>query len=112
MKKLFTPPGMYAWDQWFIKKDGKLYAFFQQNSKQLGKQGTDGVSVGYAIATDNTLLHWKYLGTAIEPGTKNDEWDSQATWTGSIIQRKDGTYAQLYTGRRKSEDEYWIQRIG
>jgi len=104
---LYAPPGQYAWDFWLVPTPDGYHLFHLQAPRRLpaGLRHFHA-SVGHAFSHD--LTHWEYRGTALAPGPKG-EWDDQAIWTGSILER-DGRYWFLYTAleRRRS----LVQRIG
>lgn len=110
MKQFYSPKGMMLWDSWFFKKDNKFHLFHLQAplSKYPEKRHNDNASIGHAISTD--LFNWKELPIALKPGA-GDAWDNLALWTGSVIE-KDGRYYLFYTGKNKTANVKWIQRIG
>ncbi len=57
----------------------------------------DSMHWGHAVSRD--LLRWEYLPAALAP----DEWyDSFGAFSGSAIEREDGSQLLMYTGVRKS----------
>lgn len=110
MNQGYGVKGRYLWDLWFIKSKGEYHVFYLQSRKTKNPEERHDahVSIGHAISKD--LVNWKKLPTPLRPGKKG-EWDDLALWTGSII-KKGKTYYLYYTGRKKDENQWWIQRIG
>ena len=106
----YSPKGKILWDSWLIKDNNRFHIFYLQSipSKDPEERHNSYVTIGHAVSED--LIHWKELATSLEPG-ENDSWDNLALWTGSVI-KKDEKYFMFYTGRNKSKDRKWIQKIG
>ena len=91
----YAPPGMWAWDFWFIQHQGTYHAFHLQAAKCLGEPRLmhGNQHVGHASSTD--LLRWTYHGPAAVPilGT----WNDRSIATGSCVAH-DGNWWMVFTG--------------
>ena len=110
MSTNYSPHGKILWDSWFLKVHNEYHVFYLQAiiTEDSEDRHDNAVSIGHAVSED--LVHWKELPTALEKG-EGETWDNLALWTGSVIE-KDDQYFMFYTGRNKSIDQKWIQKIG
>ncbi len=110
MNTNYSPFGKILWDSWFIKVNNEFHVFYLQAipTGDSDERHDNSVSIGHAVSED--LVYWKELPTALEKG-EDDAWDNLALWTGSVIE-KDNKYFMFYTGRNKSINKKWIQKIG
>lgn len=101
----FQPPGMWIWDNWFVRDDAGLWhAYYLQLPKAVGmerrwKNNDLYKHVGHAVSTD--LTTWRDVGPALValPGT----WNDRHIATGSIT-RHEGRWWMLFTGRGTKGD--------
>ncbi len=103
-KALYNVEGTLINDSWYIKHDGRYYAYYLQypmvppidaNPGAQWNEQTIGLSVS------ENLTDWEYKGTVLEP--KNNFWCNKGMATGSIV-KKDGIGYMLYTGNSWSSD--------
>ena len=100
----------FSWDFW-IARDGPTYHLFFLNAPKSIEHPDFrhfNVTIGHAISED--LVTWTELEPALKP-SQTASWDDFTTWTGSTIQRPDGTWMMFYTGTSNA-DHGLKQRIG
>lgn len=99
----------WVWDSWFAVADGQLHAFTLTAPKSLGNPELRHVNarVGHSVSSDG--MTWTHLPDAIGP-SDGDLFDSQATWTGSVIRVGD-TWHMFYTGIGRDHREH-VQSVG
>lgn len=104
----FQPPGMWIWDNWFVRDGDRWHAFYLQLPKAIGKErrwkNNDLFKhVGHATATASSAgpLRWQDQGPALFalPGT----WNDRHIATGSIV-RHDNRWWMFFTGRGQRGD--------
>ena len=100
----------WVWDFWFAQNRQDYHIFYLQASRDLADEKLRHwhVSIGHAVSQD--LKNWQILGDVLQPSANEFDWDSAATWTGSVIQH-DGLWYLFYTGASRQENGL-IQRIG
>lgn len=104
----------WLWDSWYaVEHDAvhgdTLHAFTLTAPKSLGDPELRHVNarVGHSVSTDG--VHWTHVADAIS-SSDGDDFDSQATWTGSIV-RAGGLWHMFYTGIHRETRER-VQAIG
>lgn len=99
----------WTWDFWFAQDGGRYHVFFLKAPKSLGDPDRRhwNARVGHAVSDD--LRNWEQLPDALSTGPQG-AWDSQATWTGNVIQH-DGRWYMFYSGIGSAHDGL-LQRIG
>ena len=100
----------WTWDFW-LADDGRSYhLYFLKAPRHIGHP--DGrhwnVSIGHATSPD--LADWTVVSDAITP-SDGPAFDDVATWTGSVVRGRDGTWFMFYTGVG-SRERGPRQRIG
>lgn len=100
----------WVWDSWYAFDGEFHHAFYLRASRALGDPNRRHRHpyVGHAISKD--LTNWTVVQDAIAI-SDSPAWDSWTTWTGSVVQAKDGTWWMFYTGTSK-EDSGDEQRVG
>ena len=103
-------PDKWVWDFWFARQGEYTHIFYLQAPRRLKDPEIRhwNASIGHARSLD--LHNWEVLPDALLPSKNEKEWDSKATWTGSVI-RHDGKWFMFYTGISKADDGL-NQRIG
>lgn len=96
---VFNPPGMWTWDNWFVKQGDTWHAFYLQLPHSVGverrwKNNDPYKHVGHATSTD--LLNWQDQGPALT--ALSDTWNDRHIATGSIIQHNNQWW-MFFTGR-------------
>jgi beta-fructofuranosidase len=100
----------WTWDFW-LADDGRSYhLYFLKAPRHIGHPDERhwNVSIGHATSPD--LASWTVVADAIAPSDA-PEIDDIATWTGSVVRGRDGTWFMFYTGVG-SADRAPRQRIG
>lgn len=100
----FQPPGMWCWDNWFVKEGDHWHAFYLQLPQAVGperrwKNNDLHKHVGHAVSTD--LRHWQNVGPALV--ALSGTWNDRHIATGSITQHA-GRWWLLFTGRGTQGD--------
>ncbi len=100
----FQPPGMWIWDNWFVREGDTWHAFYLQLPKAVGadrrwKNNDFYKHVGHATSTD--LTNWQDQGPAL--GALSGTWNDRHIATGSII-RHDNRWWMFFTGRGTQGD--------
>ncbi|MGX9856389.1 levansucrase [Limimaricola variabilis] len=100
----------WIWDSWYAHDGQRWHGYFLQADKSLGDPDLRhfNVSQGHAVSED--LVNWEHKGTCLKPAPK-PAWDDTTTWTGSVIQGRDGVWHLFYTGGGSAEKGLY-QRIG
>jgi beta-fructofuranosidase len=103
----------WVWDFWFAQDGSDTHIFYLQADRALKIADSRHwhVSIGHAVSHD--LRNWRILQDALRPSSNrngNEPFDSETTWTGSVIHNQMKWY-MFYTGGKKSENAL-IQRIG
>ena len=103
-------PDKWVWDFWFARQREYTHIFYLQAPRRLKDPEIRhwNASIGHARSLD--LENWEILPDALHPSANEIEWDSQATWTGSVIEHA-GSWYMFYTGISK-KDGGLTQRIG
>jgi beta-fructofuranosidase len=103
-------PDKWVWDFWFARQGEYTHIFYLQAPRRLKDPEIRhwNASIGHARSLD--LKNWEILPDALHPSANEKEWDSQATWTGSVIEHA-GSWYMFYTGISKI-DGGLTQRIG
>jgi beta-fructofuranosidase len=103
-------PDAWTWDFWLADTGSEYHLFFLRAPRTLRDPDLHHgrASVGHAVSTD--LFDWTLLTDAL---VKSDSpaFDDLATWTGSVVQDRDGVWRMFYTGVSEREGA-WVQRIG
>ena len=100
----------WTWDFW-LADDGRSYhLYFLKAPRHIGHpdQRHWNVSIGHATSPD--LADWTVVSDAITP-SDGPAFDDIATWTGSVVRGRDGTWFMFYTGVGPA-DRAPRQRIG
>jgi beta-fructofuranosidase len=100
----------WTWDFW-LADDGRSYhLYFLQAPRSIGHPDVRhwNVCVGHAVSPD--LADWTVVSDAITP-SDGPAFDDVATWTGSVVRGRDGTWFMFYTGVG-SREHGPRQRIG
>jgi hypothetical protein len=101
---LFHPPGMWAWDNWFVRDGDQWHAFYLQLPHAVGadrrwKDNDFYKHVGHATSRD--LVTWQDRGPAI--CALSGTWNDRHIATGSIA-RHAGKWWMFFTGRGTGGD--------
>jgi len=102
--------GAWTWDFW-LADDGRSYhLYFLKAPRHIGHpdQRHWNVSIGHATSPD--LSDWTVVSDAVGP-SDGPAFDDVATWTGSVVRGRDGTWFMFYTGVG-AQDGVLRQRIG
>lgn len=99
----------WVWDSWYVVDGDQLHAFTLTAPKSLGDSELRHVNarVGHSVSTDGVT--WTHLPDALGPSNGN-AFDSQATWTGSIV-KSEGRWHMFFTGIHRDTREK-VQAIG
>lgn len=99
----------WVWDSWYAVDGDTLHAFTLTAPTSLGDSELRHVNarVGHSISTDG--VNWTHIADALGPST-GDAFDSQATWTGSIV-RVGELWHMFYTGIHRQTRER-VQAVG
>lgn len=100
----------WIWDHW-IGDDGQRYhLFFLRASRALHDPNRRHwrASIGHAVSDD--ARNWTLMPDALVH-SDGPAFDDQATWTGSMVVKPDGTLRLFYTGISRAERGA-VQRIG
>ena len=100
----------WTWDFW-LADDGRSYhLYFLKAPRHIGHpdQRHWNASIGHATSPD--LADWTVVSDAITP-SGGPAFDDIATWTGSVVRGRDGTWFMFYTGVGPA-DRAPRQRIG
>jgi len=100
----------WTWDFW-LADDGRSYhLYFLKAPRHIGHPDArhHNVSIGHATSPD--LADWTVVSDAITP-SDGPAFDDIATWTGSVVRGRDGTWFMFYTGAGSGERAL-KQRIG
>ena len=100
----------WVWDFW-LADDGRSYhLYFLKAARHLGHpdERHRNASIGHATSPD--LANWNVVSDAIVPSAGR-AFDDVATWTGSVVRGRDGTWFMFYTGVG-SQERALKQRIG
>ena len=87
----------WTWDFW-LADDGRSYhLYFLKAPRHIGHpdQRHWNASIGHATSPD--LADWTVVSDAITP-SGGPAFDDIATWTGSVVRGRDGTWFMFYTG--------------
>ncbi|WP_138464534.1 levansucrase [Poseidonocella sp. HB161398] len=99
----------WIWDSWYLHDGGRWHAWFLEADRALGDPELRHFNARQGHAVSDDLQSWTYLGTSLAP--RAEGFDSQATWTGSVVTGPDGLHHLFYTGCDRAEGGLW-QRIG
>ena len=99
----------WVWDFWFADDGERYHVFFLKAPTQLGDPDLrhTNARIGHAVSDD--LHDWELLPDALEPGSAG-AWDSQATWTGNVLEHE-GHWYLFYSGIGQEHGQL-IQAIG
>ena len=104
-------PDSWVWDFWFADDGDQYHLFLLYASRALHDPEARHyrASIGHAVSED--LINWTRVTDAL---VRSDPpaFDDLATWTGSIVRHRDGTWFLFYTGSRLAADGKNVQRIG
>ena len=100
----YHPPGMWTWDNWFVRDQEIWHAFYLQLPQAVGKErrwkDNDFYKhVGHATSPD--LRNWRDAGPAV--CALSGTWNDRHIATGSIT-RYDGRWWMAFTGRGTQGD--------
>jgi beta-fructofuranosidase len=101
---VFHPPGMWAWDNWFVHDGQRWHAFYLQLPKAVGpqrrwKDNDFYKHVGHATSTN--LRDWQDQGPAL--CALSGTWNDRHIATGSVA-RHEGRWWMAFTGRGTKGD--------
>lgn len=95
----FSLTDHWVWDFW-TADDGELFHLFYLHApKSLGHPDLRHRNARIGHATSPDLKTWTNHGRAFEAGAPG-AFDGTATWTGSLVRGRDGTWRMYYTGSR------------
>ena len=93
-KQLYTAKGIQINDSWYIRHNGRYYAYYLQYPVDAPEEGRwNQQSIGLSISEN--LLDWQYQGTVLK--AEEGLWCDKGLATGSVVE-KDGMAWLLYTG--------------
>ncbi len=100
----------WTWDFWLADDDRSYHLYFLKAPRHIGHPDArhHNVSIGHAVSPD--LADWTVVSDAIAP-SDGPSFDDVATWTGSVVRGRDGTWFMFYTGAG-SRERALKQRIG
>ena len=101
--------GAWIWDCW-LADDGRSYHLYFLKAPNVGhpEERHRNASIGHATSPD--LADWTVVSDAVGP-SDGPAFDDVATWTGSVVRGRDGTWFMFYTGVG-SREGVRRQRIG
>ena len=101
--------GAWIWDCW-LADDGRSYHLYFLKAPNVGhpEERHRNASIGHATSPD--LADWTVVSDAVGP-SDGPAFDDTATWTGSVVRGRDGTWFMFYTGVA-SQGGVLRQRIG
>ena len=99
----WSPPGLYVWDTWFVRKGEELHAFYlQARIEACGgdpERRHDLAMIGHAVQSGEG---WLEVGSGPAlVASPEPAWDDLALWTGSIVPGP--PFALFYTARRRAD---------
>ena len=102
--------GAWIWDFWLANDGRSFHLFFLKAPHHIGDPDERhwNASIGHATSPD--LTDWTVLSDAVTP-SDGPAFDRIATWTGSVVRSRDGTWLMFYTGVA-SQEGVRRQRIG
>jgi len=89
---MFTKPGSYLGDTWYLIEDDTAHLFYLTCPQSTPRHQRWSI----AHATSSDLVDWIDHGIILDPGEPG-EWDGISTATGSVL-KFDGRYYMAYTG--------------
>ena len=101
--------GAWIGDCW-LADDGRSYHLYFLKAPNVGhpEERHRNASIGHATSPD--LADWTVVSDAVGP-SDGPAFDDVATWTGSVVRGRDGTWFMFYTGVG-AQDGVLRQRIG
>lgn len=85
-KQLYTAKGIQINDSWYIRHNGRYYAYYLQYPVDAPEEGRwNQQSIGLSISEN--LLDWQYQGTVLK--AEEGLWCDKGLATGSV-EEKDG----------------------
>lgn len=107
---MFDPADSWVWDFWIVDDGRRYHLFFLYASRALHDPEArhHRASVGHAVSDD--LTGWERVADAL---VRSDApaFDDLATWTGSVVRHRDGTWFMFYTGATAVPDGN-VQTVG
>lgn len=94
--KMLSRETEWVWDSWYVVDGQDLHAFYLMAPKVLGDPDLRHVNARVGHSVSRNGIDWEHLPEALGPSTGN-EFDNQATWTGSIVKVED-TWHMFFTG--------------
>jgi beta-fructofuranosidase len=90
----------WTWDFWLADDARSYHLYFLQAPRQIGDPDKRhwNVRIGHAVSPD--LADWTVVPDAIAPADGR-AFDDSATWTGSVVRGRDGTWFMFYTACRR-----------
>jgi beta-fructofuranosidase len=100
----------WIWDFWLADDRRSYHLYFLKAPRHIGHpdERHHNVSIGHAMSPD--LADWTVVSDVIAP-SQDPAFDDMATWTGSVVRGRDGTWFMFYTGGG-SREHALKQRIG
>lgn len=93
-KQLYTAEGIQINDSWYIRHNGRYYAYYLQYPVGAPEEGRwNQQSIGVSVSEN--LMDWQYQGTVLK--AEEGLWCDKGLATGSVVE-KDGSAWLLYTG--------------
>ncbi|WP_104161538.1 glycosyl hydrolase family 32 [Arthrobacter sp. ZGTC212] len=89
----------WVWDFWHADDGETHHLYYLHAPRSLADPGLRHRNARIGLATSDDLSTWVDHGVVLEPGGAAD-FDSSATWTGSVVQDDDGAWHMFYTGTR------------
>jgi beta-fructofuranosidase len=88
---------LWVWDFWLADDGRHFHLFFLHAPRAIGHpdERHHNVSIGHATSADLSL--WTVMSDALRPAAR-PAFDDVATWTGSVVRHRDGTWFMFYTG--------------
>lgn len=103
----------WVWDFWLADDGETFHLYYLHAPKSLGDEALRHRNARIGHATSADLVRWEDHGEVLGPAG-GEEFDSSATWTGSVVRGGDGLWRMFYTGTRflSAEDTSNIESIG
>lgn len=107
---MISSSSLWYWDSWYFKEGDSYYAFHLQAPKSLGDPNLRHINASIGLSRSQDLQKWEVATEVI--GSSESGFDSQATWTGSVVKDPTtGTFHLFYTGMEIINEKF-VQTVG